>query len=298
MTDPLLPSPPSLLKQAIKAVPAVKWALGVGGIIALIAIVSSFGIGFKVAILGSVVMFVLMAMLVVFGSLAGQKSSSFHMPALVFTWFSLILVMATASALFIAVFWGNPEEIRMRLGIQSAPAQTTDLGTSRATVPATVPAAVPATTTTEKVSAKTSEPSTSPTAAKETPAQDVPSNRLPTAEEYEMQQHEAPVHGHEVQGDSDAEQSIGYMYCGLQGCNNKPPNQRDIDEARRLWAVAVAQWTLAYNTTNDPTYSDRLREKIRPESGVTCNDQSCESNFTHENREFGIHIPVNQFDPQ
>ena len=268
-TDPLLPSPPSLLKQAIKAVPSVKWALGVGGVIALIAIVSSFGIGFKVAILGSVVMFVLMAMLVVFASLAGQKSSSFHMPALVFTWFSLILVMATAAALFIAVFWGNPEEIRTRLGIQSAPGPTTDLRPSQATAPATVPTTAPATvpaavsakTTTEKVGARTSEPSTSQTAAKETPAQDVPSNRLPTPEEYEKQQHEAPVHGHEVQGDSAAEQSISYMYCGLQGCNNKPPNQADIDEARRLWAVAVAQWTLAFNTTNDPAYSDRLGRK-------------------------------------
>ena len=175
MTDPLLPSPPSLLKQAIKAVPAVKWALGVGGIIALIAIVSSFGIGFKVAVLGSVVMFVLMAMLVVFGSLAGQKSSSFHMPALVFTWFSLILVMATASALFIAVFWGNPEEIRARLGIQSAPLPTTNpRPPSQATAPvsvlttapATIPAAVSARTTPKKVSPSTSEPSTSRTAAK------------------------------------------------------------------------------------------------------------------------------------
>jgi hypothetical protein len=117
----------------------------------------------------------------------------------------------------------------------------------------------------------------------------------PTAQDA---QNDAIAHGLEAYGDTDALESISYMYCGLQGCNNRPPNQGDVEQARRLWVRAVSQWTRAYNTTSNTAYSDRLREKIRPESGVSCNDHSCEPNSTHDNREFGISIPTNKFDPQ
>jgi hypothetical protein len=99
--DPL--SPIGFLNKAIKAVPAVKYALGVGGIVAVIAIVAGFKVNL-VAVFGSVIMFSLMAVLVVFANLASERASSFHLPAMVFTWFSLILVMATALALFSSVF--------------------------------------------------------------------------------------------------------------------------------------------------------------------------------------------------
>jgi len=61
MPEDPIPSPASILTSAIRAVPAVKYALGVGGIIAV----------------GAVVMFVLMTVLVVFASLAGEHKSSF-----------------------------------------------------------------------------------------------------------------------------------------------------------------------------------------------------------------------------
>jgi hypothetical protein len=92
MPDPTIISPPSLINRAIKAVPAVKYALGVGGIIAVIAIVSSFHIGVAAALFGTVVMLALMTVLVLFANLAGQKSSSFRAPALVLlgsAWFFL-----------------------------------------------------------------------------------------------------------------------------------------------------------------------------------------------------------------
>ena len=130
---------------------------------------------------------------------------------------------------------------------------------------------------------------------KEVPKEDV---TILSAQDIKDFQNESSAHTHEVYGDTIAEQSISYMYCGLQGCNKRPPNQADIDYARKLWVSAVSEWTLAYNTTHNPIYSDRLREKIRPESGVSCDDHSCESNSTHENRSFGIHIPTNLFDPQ
>jgi hypothetical protein len=119
MSQELSPSVPALLRQAIKAVPAVKYALGIGGIISVIAIVSEFGISLRVALFGTIVMLVLMTVLVIFASLAGQKSSTFHVPALVLTWFCLILAMAVAAVLFTSVFWGQPVNLRNLLGVQA-----------------------------------------------------------------------------------------------------------------------------------------------------------------------------------
>jgi hypothetical protein len=297
MSSEDIQSPPGLLRAAIHAVPAVKYALGIGGIIAVIAIVSSFGIGFRVAFFGTIVMLALMAVLVIFARLAGQESSSFQAPALVFTWFSLILFMAVAVVLFTSVFWGKPVDLRNLLGVKAAeikiepqppPAAvtTSDAGSKMETPPKPSGAqssVIPTPARLEKESPKTA------------PKGEIP---VPTAEQLQDAQNEAKARSLEVFGDDAAERAISYMYCGLQGCNNRPPNQADINEARRLWAYSVSQWNLAYNTTHDPAYSDRLREKIRPESGLTCDDHSCEPNFTHENRGLGIHIPVNQFDPQ
>ena len=44
--------PMSFLREAIKAVPAVKYALGVGGVVSVIAILGSFGISNRVAVIG------------------------------------------------------------------------------------------------------------------------------------------------------------------------------------------------------------------------------------------------------
>jgi hypothetical protein len=112
MSDELTPTPASFLKQAIKAVPAVRYALGVAGIIAVIAIVKGYGLGFRVAVFGAVIMLVLMTMLVVFARAVADRKSDFHLPALVFTWFALILTVATATALFFSVFWNHPLDFR------------------------------------------------------------------------------------------------------------------------------------------------------------------------------------------
>ena len=108
-------TPSSILKQAINAVPAVKYALGVGGIIAVIAIVRGFGIDFRVALWGTVVMLVLMTVLLVFAKASSRPQSAFKGPAFILTWFSLVLFMATATALFLSVFFGKPLDLRTLL---------------------------------------------------------------------------------------------------------------------------------------------------------------------------------------
>ena len=108
-------TPPSFLKQAINAVPAVKYALGVGGIISVIAIVRGFGIDFRVAVFGTVVMLVLMTLLLVFAKVSSRPQSTFKAPAVILTWFCLLLFIATATTLFLSVFFGKPLDLRTLL---------------------------------------------------------------------------------------------------------------------------------------------------------------------------------------
>jgi hypothetical protein len=104
-----LPGPFTLLKEAIRRVPATKYALAVGGTIAVIAIVvGGFRLNLWVAALGAVVMLVLMTVFVIFASLAVQHRDTLRTPIIVFTWFCLLLMMATASVIFSSAFWRWP----------------------------------------------------------------------------------------------------------------------------------------------------------------------------------------------
>jgi hypothetical protein len=104
--------PKGILDKAIKAVPAVKYALGIAGIVAAIAIVASMHISYALAALGTVIMLILMTVLVVFARVAKSTSVRMQAPALVFTWFALLLTMATAFLLFTSVFFGAPVDLK------------------------------------------------------------------------------------------------------------------------------------------------------------------------------------------
>jgi len=97
-----------ILREAIRAVPAVKYALGIAGIISALAIVVSFQIDFRVAILGTIIMLILMVVLVIFARLTVITQSYFVVPAIVLTWFCLLITISTATLLFSSVFFQNP----------------------------------------------------------------------------------------------------------------------------------------------------------------------------------------------
>jgi len=98
-------TPISFLREAIRAVPAVKWALGVGGIMAVIAVIYSFQIDARVAVIGTIIMLVFMTVLVVFARVSALANSAIALPALVFTWFTLLVFMAVTLSLFTSVFF-------------------------------------------------------------------------------------------------------------------------------------------------------------------------------------------------
>lgn len=66
-------TPWTVFQAALKAVPALKYALGVMGIVSAVAIIKGFGIDFRGAVFGNIIMVILMAVLVIFAALTKAK---------------------------------------------------------------------------------------------------------------------------------------------------------------------------------------------------------------------------------
>jgi tetratricopeptide (TPR) repeat protein len=98
------------LKEAIKAVPAVKYALGVAGVAAVVAIVSAFKLNHKVAVFGTIIMFGLMFLLVLFSWFSKNAGKHAKMPTLVLVWTFVLLTLITATLLLSSFFfhWPRP----------------------------------------------------------------------------------------------------------------------------------------------------------------------------------------------
>lgn len=111
-TERILPSPYAILKDAVSAVPAVKYALGVLGIVAAIVIVGVFQIDYRVAVLGVIITFALMVVLVVFAKLTQAAPKRFVVPVLTLMWTFLLLTLATACLLFTSVFFKAPVDLQ------------------------------------------------------------------------------------------------------------------------------------------------------------------------------------------
>jgi hypothetical protein len=98
------------LRDAIKAVPAVKYALGIGGILATVAIGRSFRTDLPGAAIETVVMLFLMSILVIFARMV-SLTHRLRATAVVLTWFSLTLFMAVSCLIFSCVFFGMPRDL-------------------------------------------------------------------------------------------------------------------------------------------------------------------------------------------
>ena len=106
----------TVLREAIRAVPAVKYALGIAGIVSAIAIVTGgFRIDPRIAVFGTVIMFVLMTVLVLFARLSTTPHHALGIAVIVLVWFSLLLTMFTATGLFTSVFFHWPLDLRWLL---------------------------------------------------------------------------------------------------------------------------------------------------------------------------------------
>lgn len=103
--------PLKLLREAIKAVPAMRYALGVAGIVAVVAIVAAFKLDPKVAVFGAIITLGLMVGLVIFARLTKIASAHLLKPVLVMMWSFLVLIIAQATLLFSAVSFRQPKAL-------------------------------------------------------------------------------------------------------------------------------------------------------------------------------------------
>ena len=103
--------PINILRQAIRAVPAVKYALGVAGMAAAVAIVAGFSVDYKVAVLGTILMLGLMFGLVAFSSVAFNSSDAIRPLALTLAWTFVLLISATSLCIFTSFFFDFPRPL-------------------------------------------------------------------------------------------------------------------------------------------------------------------------------------------
>jgi hypothetical protein len=101
-------SPMSILREAIKAVPEVKWALGVGGILAGVSLVPVLRVDPLVAVVGIIATLAFMSILVLFARASALGTSVIAVPAIIFTWFTLVLFMGWATGLSTSIFFNTP----------------------------------------------------------------------------------------------------------------------------------------------------------------------------------------------
>lgn len=106
-------SPYGLLRQATKTVPAVKYAIGVAGVAAVLAIVAGWKIDYRVAVFGVLIIFIFMFLLLMFSSLATPRGKRrLEIPALFLAWSFLLISVMTSFLFATSFFWSWPQDIR------------------------------------------------------------------------------------------------------------------------------------------------------------------------------------------
>lgn len=111
-----------VLTEAIRAVPPVRYALGVAGVVAVLGIVAALGVDLRVAAFGTPILLVLMVVLVVFRHVASAARARLALPALVFVWSSLIVTITVVVLLLSSVFFRVPMDLQQFIIGGPAPA--------------------------------------------------------------------------------------------------------------------------------------------------------------------------------
>lgn len=100
----------NLLREAIKAIPAVKYALGVAGIGAAVALIAGFRVDYRVAVFGTIIMFVLMFVLVIFSWFSKHAGHGVRYLAFTLAWLFVVSISITSILLTSSFFfqWPRP----------------------------------------------------------------------------------------------------------------------------------------------------------------------------------------------
>jgi len=109
-------APLALLRSAVDAVPSMKYALGVGGVAAVVAIVLiAWKLPPGMAVIGGIAVFVAMVVLVIFSALSATHPRTLRPLALTMGWSFLALTVATACLFVSCAFFNRPQNLRCLL---------------------------------------------------------------------------------------------------------------------------------------------------------------------------------------
>ena len=98
-----------LLREATKAVPAVKYAVGIAGVMAAFALATALFSTPQAAVVGALMMLILMVLLLLFAASAALKRGALRRPALAMAWAILVLFIGSATLVVTSVFFDKPK---------------------------------------------------------------------------------------------------------------------------------------------------------------------------------------------
>ena len=101
-----------ILRESVRAVPAMKYALAVAGLVAVVAMVGALKISPAAAVFGAVIILVLMVTMVIFARLTTVARKHFLLPVQIMMWSFLVVTVATAFLLFTCAFFRWPNGLR------------------------------------------------------------------------------------------------------------------------------------------------------------------------------------------
>jgi hypothetical protein len=105
-------NPYKLLKDAMKAVPSVRYALGVAGVASVVVIIAGFKLDYRVAVFGTIIVLGLMFLLLIFSSIATKSAAkSLRKPALTLAWAFLLLSILGSTFLLSSFFFEWPRAL-------------------------------------------------------------------------------------------------------------------------------------------------------------------------------------------
>lgn len=105
-------SPTGLVNSALRVAPAFRYAVGAAGLIALVAIVSKFGLSPVALLSGVTALFTVMVLFLLFSRAAAVRNPHLALPALVLVWFSLLAGMLASAFASTSAFFNWPLPLR------------------------------------------------------------------------------------------------------------------------------------------------------------------------------------------
>jgi len=105
------PSPLNVLKEGIRAVPSVKYALGIAGVGAALLMILAMIPNLAIAGFGIVAMLLLMVILVLLAHLVKADKKTVRKPMLAFTWSAWAIVMVVAGLFVSCLFFRKPLDL-------------------------------------------------------------------------------------------------------------------------------------------------------------------------------------------